>query len=68
MVCRILCGPNVHETCFVSSDCRIRYTTGDNLEHIMYGPRHGWISFGFGPSVLDEVCIPAPFVRGLIPV
>ena len=19
---------------------------------IMYGPRHGWISFGFGPSVL----------------
>ena len=40
------------DTCFVSSGCLIRYTTGDNLEHIMYGPRHGWTSFGFGPSVL----------------
>ena len=30
----------------------IHHYTGDNLEHIMYGPRHGWTSFGFGPSVL----------------
>ena len=52
MVCWILCGPNVPTFVSCRPGVESDTTTGDSLEHVMYGPRHGWISFGFGPSVL----------------